>query len=186
MLKDLLKNSKIIRKGSLFSSFILIFFALTILYLAYGFTFERSDDTVKEDIQVVEYETSYRMPSELPNQKLLKCSEQVKNNIVFYEKSDNHVVYVVDKSSDRDVLYLEDSEILIFSETCDLISKLEGYDEKLGVADSMNYIELRADLLIINYHLNPNVSVIRHFEIESREEEYFAVHYPPESIQYEY
>lgn len=95
----------------------------------------------------------------------------------------NFTVYVINTSNRPDhETFLEDEYILIFDRNCNEIKRLENDKEFLFPANALIDINLKLGVLVVEYHVNPDASILRRLDLVNFDEKYFSVLCPPDDL----
>lgn len=132
-------------------------------------------DQNKDDNYVQEY--SY--PDKLPNFQTMKCSDQIEGKIMDYVLTDKYVVYIVNHGNYDNTFFLRDETINVFSDSCEKIAELDNDEEILKSADTISEISLSRDVLSLKYHVSPDTSVVREYDISRDDSRYFNIWHTP-------
>lgn len=95
-----------------------------------------------------------------------------------YVESDLYRVVSIDYPEEiEEQILLLDNELVVYDHNCKYVKSIEPELDKLNGANAINSLTLIMDVLVVNYHVNPDISVIRRYEINSSKDDFFIGHY---------
>lgn len=95
-----------------------------------------------------------------------------------YVSSDSEYLAVmanVKRGSDLEPILLSNTKVFVYDKKCNKILEVENND--LSPANSIDELILRYGVLEVFYHVNPSTSMLRVFDLSSKEEEKYIVRY---------